>query len=43
MIINFNISLTSIVEKISKAMKDNTDIEIIFFESAEDVPAPRDL
>ena len=30
-IINLNISPTSIVEKISKGMKDNTDIECIFF------------
>ena len=42
-ITDFVISPISIVEEMAKDIRDKSDVECKFFESAEDVPDPRDL
>ena len=39
----FGISPTSVVEEIAKDIRDESDVECKFYESAEDVPDPREL
>ena len=42
-VMKLNISAILIVEEIAKGITDKSDIECKFYESAEDVPDPRDL
>ena len=39
----FGISLISVVEEMAKDIRDKSDVECKFYESAEDVPDPREL
>ena len=42
-IMRLNVSPASIVEEMAKGQKQKADIDCSFFESAEDVPDPREL
>ena len=42
-IIDLDISPISIVEEIAKAIRDKSDVECNFNQSADDVPDPREL
>ena len=42
-ITDLGISPLSIVEEMAKDIRDKSDVECIFYESAEDVPDPREL
>ena len=42
-ITDLGISPISIVEEMAKDIKDKSDVECKFYESAEDVPNPREL
>ena len=42
-ITNLGISAISVVEEMEKDIRDKFDVECIFYESAEDVPDPREL
>ena len=42
-IMDLGISPISVVEEMAKDIKDKSDVECKFYESAEDVPDPREL
>ena len=42
-ITELGISPISIVEEMAKEIRDKSDVECNFYQSAEDVPAPREL
>ena len=42
-VMKLNISPISVVEEMAKCIIDKSDIECKFYESAEDVPDPREL
>ena len=42
-ITDLDISLISIVEEMAKEIREKTDVECNFYQSAEDVPDPREL
>lgn len=42
-IMKLDVSPSALVEEWAKDIRDKTDIECSFYESAEDVPDPRDL
>ena len=42
-ITDFGISSISIVEEMAKEVRDKSDVECNFYQSAEDVPDPKDL
>ena len=42
-ITDYGISPISVVEEMAKDIKDKSDVECTFYETAEDVPDPREL
>ena len=42
-ITDFGISPISVVEEMAKDIREKSDVECTFYESAEDVPDPREL